>query len=161
MHLHLHFAAPHTVWWWYRYAGGVQSRAAASGLKLVAKAKASKPAAKPKVTVPAILPEEEARQRRLKQLEQQARDKKAAEAAAKEKDAQRQWILQYAEEDSESDSNDDQKEQVSHTSFLHHCVPSPVLFVAVGTLLNVCLELTVVSCVVWGRNCGNAGRGGY
>lgn len=61
--------------------------------------------------------EEEARQRRVKQLEQQARDKKAAEAAAKEKDAQRQWILQYAEEDSESDSYDDQKEQVSYTSF--------------------------------------------
>lgn len=60
-----------------------------------------------------ISPEEEARQRRVKQLEQQARDKKAAEAAAKEKDAQRQWILQYAEDDSESDSNDDQKEQVS------------------------------------------------
>ncbi len=66
--------------------------------------------------------EEEARQRRVKQLEQQARDKKDAEAAAKEKDAQRQWILQYAEDDSESDSNDDPKEQVSHTSFLHLCV---------------------------------------
>jgi len=64
-----------------------------------------------------ISPEEEARQRRVKQLEQQARDKKAAEAAAKEKDAQRQWILQYAEDDSESDSNDDQKEQVCYKSF--------------------------------------------
>ncbi|DBA76164.1 TPA: hypothetical protein ACH3X1_009895 [Trebouxia sp. C0004] len=94
-----------------RYAGGVQSRAAASGLKLVAKAKASKPAAKLKVTVPVISLEEQARQRRVKQLEQQARDRKAAEAAAKEKDAQRQWILQYAEEDSESDPNEDQMEQ--------------------------------------------------
>ncbi len=70
-----------------------------------------------------ILPEEEARQRRVKQLEQQARDKKAAEAAAKEKDAQRQWILQYAEEDSESDPNEDQMEQVSPCTI---CVLSSV-----------------------------------
>ena len=85
----------------------MQSRAAASGLKLVAKAKAGKPAAKPKVTVPTISPEEEARQRRAKQLEHEAQERKAAEAAAKEKVAQRQWILQYAEDDSESEPDED------------------------------------------------------
>ena len=98
----------------HRYAGGTQSRAAASGLKLVAKAKASKPATKPKPAIPTIPPEEEARQRRAKQLEQQARDREAAEAAAKEKDAQRKWILQYAEDDSESDSDEGQQEHVSN-----------------------------------------------
>ena len=99
-----------------RYAGGMQSRAAASGIRLVAKAK-GKPKAAPRVAVPTISPEEEARQRKAKQLEEQARQQKAAEAAAaaaaKEKDAQRQWILQYAEDDSESDSDDHNAEQVS------------------------------------------------
>jgi len=101
-----------------------------------------------------ILPEEEARQRRVKQLEQQARDKKAAEAAAKEKDAQRQWILQYAEEESESDSNDDQKEQVSHTSFLHHlcAVSSPVC--CSRHIVKCMPRADSISQVVWGRHCG-------
>lgn len=69
------------------------------------------------MAVPIISPEEEARQRKAKQLEEQARHQKAAEAdaaaAAKEKDAQRQWILQYAEDDSESESDDHNAEQVS------------------------------------------------
>ena len=99
-----------------RYAGGVQSRAAASGIRLVAKAK-GKPKAAARVAVPIISPEEEAQQRKAKQLEEQARQQKAAEAAAaaaaKEKDAQRQWILQYAEDDSESESDDHNAEQVS------------------------------------------------
>ena len=90
----------------------MQSRAAASGIRLVAKAK-GKPKVAPKVSVPTISFEEEARQRRAKQLEEQAREQKAAEAAAKEKVAQRQWILQYAEDDSESDSDDHDVEQVS------------------------------------------------
>lgn len=109
----------------YRYAGGLQSRAAASGIKLVAKAK-GRPKSTPKVTLPTISPEEEAKQRRAKQLEEQARQQKAAEAAAaaaaKEKDAQRQWILQYAEDDSESDTDDHDAEQVSRCSYVgcHH-----------------------------------------
>ena len=50
----------------------------------------------------------------MKQLQQQAKAReaaqaaaKAAEAAAKEKDAQRKWILQYAEDESESEPDDD------------------------------------------------------
>lgn len=132
-----------------RYAGGTQSRAAASGLKLVAKAKANKPATKPKPAVPTISPEEEARQRRAKQLEQQARDRKAAEAAAKEKDAQRKWILQYAEDDSESDSDDGQQEQVSHehrsaSSCQHALVVFSMLVPCSHTVKHNNLQLAVL-----------------
>ena len=96
-----------------RYAGGAQSRAAASGIKLLAKAKSSNPVTRLQATNrPTVSPEEEAGRLRAKQLEQQAAEKKAAEAAAKEKVAQRQWILQYAEDGSESDSAEDDKEEV-------------------------------------------------
>ncbi len=71
------------------------------------------------MTVPKVSPEEEARQRRAKQLEQQAQEKKVAEAAAKEKVAQRQWILQYAEDDSESDP-DEAKEEVRYGQHALH-----------------------------------------
>ena len=91
-------------------------------MKLVAKTSTNGLQAKPKPTAPKISPEEEARQGRAKQLEQQAREKQAAEAAeaaaAKEKDAQRQWILQYAEDDSESDIDEEQQEKV--ISEQHH-----------------------------------------
>ena len=46
-------------------------------------------------------------------MEHEAQERKAAEAAAKEKVAQRQWILQYAEDDSESEPDEDDTEQVS------------------------------------------------
>lgn len=84
-----------------------------------------------------ISPEEEAKQRRAKQLEEQRRQKEAAEAAAaaaaKEKVAQRQWILQYAEDDSESDADDHDAEQVSRCSnsvaitatIMHTCLCIP------------------------------------
>ena len=56
----------------------------------------------------------------MKKLQQQAKEReaaaaaaKAAEAAVKEKDAQRKWILQYAEDDSESDP-DDESSKVGH-----------------------------------------------
>lgn len=100
----------------------------------MAKAKGSKPRAKLKAAVPSISPEEEARQRRTKQLEAQAREKQAAEAAAaaavKERDAQRQWILQYAEDESESDPDEHASEPVSNSDacYLQHpdilCLPS-------------------------------------
>ena len=106
----------------------MQSRAAASGIKLVAKARGSKPNSKLKAAVPTISPEEEARQRRARQLEAQAREKQAAEAAAaaaaKERDAQRQWILQYAEDESESDPDEPDSEQVS---LICCCLLPPVL----------------------------------
>lgn len=115
-----------------RYAGGAQSRTSASGVRLVAKAK-GKPRSAPRVNVPTISPEEEARQRKAKQLEEKARQQKAAEAAAaaaaKEKDAQRQWILQYAEDDSESDS-DGHIEQVSGVNF--NCT---------HVLIGICLQV--------------------
>ena len=102
--------------WVYRYAGGAQSRAAASGIKLVAKAKGSSQTLKQqsKPAKPSFTPEQLAEQERLKKLQQQAKEReaaaaaaKAAEAAAKEKDAQRKWILQYAEDDSESEPDDE------------------------------------------------------
>lgn len=98
--------------------------------------------------------EEEARQRRVKQLEQQARDKKDAEAAAKEKDAQRQWILQYAEDDSESDSNDDPKEQVSHTSFLHNLCAVSCPDRCSWHIVKGMPRADSISQAVWGRHCG-------
>ena len=114
-----------------RYAGGAQSRTSASGVRLVARAK-GKPKHTPRVEVPTISPEEEGRQRKAKQLEEKARQQKAAEAAAaaaaKEKDAQRQWILQYAEDDSESDS-DGHFEQVS-------CVNSNYMFSLAGQVTH-------------------------
>ena len=96
----------------HRYAGGLQFRAAASGVKLLAKAQ-GRTRAIPKPTFPTISPEEEAKEREARQLEEQRRQHKAAAAAAKEKDAQRRWILQYAEDDAESDTDDHNAEQVS------------------------------------------------
>ena len=104
----------------------------------MAKAK-GKPKSTHKVTLPTISPEEEAKQRRAKQLEEQARQQKAAEAAAaaaaKEKDAQRQWILQYAEDDSESDSDGHDAEQVSRCSFTS-CANSQDLFACTSKQLH-------------------------
>lgn len=119
-----------------RYAGGAQSRASASGIKLVAKAKGTSHSSQQqhKPTRPVFTAQQLAEQQRVKKLQQQAKERETAAAAAKaaaeaekaaekEKEAQRKWILQYAEDDSESESDEDSHSRVSRNiPWLSLCV---------------------------------------
>ncbi|BDA49474.1 Putative ATP-dependent RNA helicase DHX57 at C-terminar half [Coccomyxa sp. Obi] len=92
-----------------RFAGAAQSRAAAAGIKVVAKADEAAAAAR----------REQARKAQELQTAWQPPQKPAAKAApkvdaaalAREKQKARDWILQYAVEDSESDGEGSQGEE--------------------------------------------------
>ena len=86
-----------------------------------AKGNSQAPKQQSKPAKPTFTPEQLAEQERVKKLQQQAKEREAAAVAAKaaeavkEKDAQRKWILQYAEDDSESEPEDEpSKVCVSH-----------------------------------------------